>query len=432
MAYRCENDSHWTMRFVSAGCEDLTGYPPEALIDNAELSFADLVWPEDDATLEINDEVGRDMPFTTVYRITTASGSIKWVSERGVAVPGPDGTLLLEGIIVDVTREHEAEVAREAAAAEWRHTFDAMGDSVSVFDREGRLLRCNRATAELLGLPFEALVGRRCYEVFHGTSTYHEHCPQRRSLVSRHAETSVIEQDGRWLRITFDPELDEAGEVCGGIHVLSDVTDLVQAERQSRESAIRLGMVTEGVIAALSRSVEARDPYTSGHERRVSELATAIARELGLDEDGLRCVRIAGLLHDIGKIGVPAEILSKPSHLSKVEFALIAGHSRAAYDILSEIEFSCPIADVVLQHHERLDGSGYPRGLSGEAILLEARILAVADVVEAMVSHRPYRPAFSEEAAFAEIEGGAGSLYDAGVCAAVVRLFREKAFEFSA
>ena len=220
---------------------------------------------------------------------------------------------MLEGIIVDVTREREAEVVREAAAAEWRRTFDAMGDSVSLFDRDGRLLRCNRATADLIGLPFDGLlVGRHCYEVFHGARDYHEHCPQRRSFVSGLAETSVLLQDGRWLRFTFDPELDEAGEVCGGIHVLSDVTDLVEAEQQASESAAKLEVVTEGVIAALSRSVETRDPYTSGHERRVSELASAIAQELGLDEDGLRCVRIAGLLHDIGKIAVPTEILSKP------------------------------------------------------------------------------------------------------------------------
>ena len=218
----------------------------------------------------------------------------------------------------------------------------------------------------------------------------------------------MLEQDGRWLRVTFDPELDAAGDVSGGIHVLTDVTDLVQAEQEARESAARLGTVTEGVIVALSRSVEARDPYTSGHERRVAELATAIARELGLDEDGLRCVRIAGLLHDVGKIGVPAEILSKPSRLSEMEFALIKGHPLAAYDILREIEFSCPIADVVLQHHERLDGSGYPQGLSGGEIRLEAQILAVADVVEAMVSHRPYRPALEEAAAIAEIQEGSG------------------------
>jgi PAS domain S-box-containing protein len=431
MAYRCENDPQWTMRFVSAGCEELTGYAPEALIDNAQIAFADIIWPEDDASPQVRAAIGRQDPFANVYRITTASGGMKWVSERGVAVVGANGEVRLEGIIVDVTREREAEAELESAAAEWRHTFDAMRDSVAVFDGEGRILRCNRATADLIGLPFDGLVGRHCYEVFHGTRHYHEHCPQQRSFISRLAETSVFEQDGRWLRVSFSPELDDAGEVSGGIHVQSDVTELVRAEHAARESAARLGTVTEGVIVALSRSVEARDPYTSGHERRVSELATAVAGELGLDEDGLRCVRVAGLLHDVGKIGVPAEILSKPSPLSEMEFALIKDHPRAAYDILVEIEFSCPIADVVLQHHERLDGSGYPQGLRDGEIRLEARILAVADVLEAMVSHRPYRPALSEQAAIAEIEGGAGSLYDPDVCSAVVRLLREKGFVFS-
>ncbi len=181
----------------------------------------------------------------------------------------------------------------------------------------------------------------------------------------------------------------------------------------------------------MGHMVEARDPYTAGHEKRVSELSMAIAQRLGLDEDCLRRLRVAGALHDVGKIVVPAEILAKPGRLSETEFELIKAHPQAAYDMLQSIDFDFPLAEIVVQHHERLDGSGYPRGLRGEEILPEARILAVADVVEAMISHRPYRPALPLDAAMAELEGGAGSRYDADACEAAVALFREHRFEFS-
>ena len=198
MAYRCVNDRDWTMQFVSAGCEALTGYADEALLDNAALSFFDLMHPDDAARerRETETAMARDEPWTTTYRITTASGELKWVRERGIAVDAGDGVRVLEGFIQDVTDQHEAEARLEAASAEWRRTFDAMRDSVAVFDREGRLLRCNRATADLTGRTFEDLIGRPCYEVFHGTDGYHEACPQQLALVSGHAETSLLQQGG--------------------------------------------------------------------------------------------------------------------------------------------------------------------------------------------------------------------------------------------
>jgi PAS domain S-box-containing protein len=210
-----------------------------------------------------------------------------------------------------------------------------------------------------------------------------------------------------------------------------DVTARRQAEQQLREALARQRLTTTGMIVALSRSVEVRDPYTAGHQRRVSELGVAIARELELDADCLRHVEVAGLLHDVGKIVIPAEILSRPGRLSQMEFALIKGHSQAAYDILESIDFDFPLAEIVVQHHERLDGSGYPAGLAGDAILLEARILAVADVIEAMANHRPYRAALPLEEALAEIEAGAGTRFDGDVCAAALRLFRDQGFTFT-
>ena len=184
-------------------------------------------------------------------------------------------------------------------------------------------------------------------------------------------------------------------------------------------------MQTLAVITTLS---EMRDPYTAGHERRVAEIAVAIGAELGFDASRQEGLRVAGHLHDIGKMTIPAEILSKPGKLSAIEFQLIQGHAQAGHDVLKGVEFPWPVAEVALQHHERIDGSGYPQRLKGEAILLEARIMAVADVVEAMSSHRPYRVGRGIEAALQEIERGRGSVYDTDVADACLKLFREKGY----
>jgi putative nucleotidyltransferase with HDIG domain len=208
-----------------------------------------------------------------------------------------------------------------------------------------------------------------------------------------------------------------------GTHL--DISARKEAELALRESLGAQEAVTAGVIEALVRSVEARDPFTAGHQRRVSELVVAMARRLGLDEERVEGLRVAGLLHDVGKITIPAEILSKPGRLTAMEFELIKGHAAAGHEILKAIPFPWEIAEMTLQHHEREDGSGYPAGLKGEAILPEARLLAVADVVEAMASHRPYRPAPGIEAALAEIREGAGTRYDAAVVAACEQAFAE-------
>ena len=176
--------------------------------------------------------------------------------------------------------------------------------------------------------------------------------------------------------------------------------------------------------------VETRDPFTSGHQKKVADLAYAIAQEMDLSSDTMEGIRIAGVIHDIGKISVPAEILCKPAKLSVIESNIVRAHSQTGYDILKEIEFPWPICKMVLQHHERLDGSGYPHGIEGNQILLEAQIIAVADVVEAITFHRPYRPALGIDVALEEIEKNKGILYDARVAEACVKLFREKRFSF--
>jgi PAS domain S-box-containing protein/putative nucleotidyltransferase with HDIG domain len=434
MAFRCANDADWTMEFVSAGCEDLTGYAPEALIGSAEAAFGDLIVPDHRRRVAgtVAGAVEADDSWTENYAIVTATGEEKWVWERGVAVRGPDGEVqALEGLITDVTALHDAEVKLDAAASEWRQTFDAMSDSVTLLDDEGRILRCNAATLTRTGRGYADVLGRRCYEVFDHASTFHPDCPQRCSRLSGRSETTLIDQGDGCLRVSFQPLFDLAGAASGGVHVITDVSDIRQVERDLVVSLEAQRAITDGVIAALARTVEARDPYTAGHQRRVAELAAAIARHQGLGDDFVRGLSVAAMLHDVGKIVVPSEILSKPGRLSASEFALIKGHAEAGYEILKTISFSWPIADIAVQHHERLDGSGYPAGLTAAQILPEASILAVADVVEAMISHRPYRPALPLDAAMAELEEGAGSRYDAAACSAAMALFREQGFTFA-
>lgn len=202
----------------------------------------------------------------------------------------------------------------------------------------------------------------------------------------------------------------------------------IELERKKAEE--RLKKTMDATIQTVSRIVEAKDPYTAGHQQRVSQLARTIAKELTLSPDKVEGIRIASLIHDIGKIGVPTEILSKTITLSDIEFSLIKEHSQIGSDILKSIDFSYPVAQIVLQHHEKIDGSGYPRGLKGDVILLEAKIICVADVVEAMSSHRPYRPALGIDAALEEISKNKGILYDTKVVDVCLKLIRENDFNF--
>jgi HD-GYP domain-containing protein (c-di-GMP phosphodiesterase class II) len=228
----------------------------------------------------------------------------------------------------------------------------------------------------------------------------------------------------------FPQEISLTAMAKGGL--ICVVREITERKRAAEELQRTLGSLRKAVgttIQVMVSAVEVRDPYTAGHQIRATDLARAIATEMELSQDTIEAIRMAGPIHDIGKLSIPAEILSKPTKLTNLEFSLIKEHARTGYEMLKDVESPWPLAQIVYQHHERMDGSGYPRNLKGDEILMEARIMAVADVVEAMASHRPYRPAIGIEAALKEIEKNKGTLYDNAAADACLRLFREKGFQ---
>lgn len=241
-------------------------------------------------------------------------------------------------------------------------------------------------------------------------------------------ETRLLKKDGStiWIRANIWSIRDDNNNILHYEGIVEDISDRIQKEESLKTSAEKLKNAMLGTINVVATIVEQRDPYTAGHQYSVSELASAISKEMGLTNNQIEGVRIAGLIHDVGKIAIPAEILSKPVKLSKIERSMVEFHPQAGYDMLKGIEFPWPILEAILQHHERINGSGYPLKLKGDEIIIYARILSIADVVEAMSSHRPYRPSLGIDAALDEIEKNKGILYDEKVVNACLNLFRKK------
>lgn len=307
--------------------------------------------------------------------------------------------------------------------------LDISPDAVYLHDKQGKCLYANEAAAGLGDITrgvsgearqqnkagmFSALDALRIAEI-----------TQRGEMTF---EVAQVRPDGSAGMIEVHSRVIMPGSKKLIISSARDVTERRKIEEELRHSSEKLRKAMEGTIQSMALTSETRDPYTAGHQNRVSKLACAIAREMGLPEDKIEGIRVSGTLHDIGKIFVPAEILSKPGKLRPNEINLLKDHADVGYELLKNIEFPWPVAEIVYQHHERLDGSGYPRGLKGEEISMEARIMAVADVVEAMASHRPYRPAFSVEKALLEILQKKGVLYDAQVVDACLSLFNERQY----
>lgn len=477
-----------------AACVTVTGYTAEEFAANPNL-WIEIVAPEDRDAVTQNAQLilqGTDVP-PLEHRILRKDGEMRWVSDTIIMFRDSDGKLLsYDGVIKDITERKQA----EAALLRLNRTLRALsaGNHALVHGSDEKSLLQSMCQAVTEGGFVMAWVGYAMHDekknvapmAVSGTGTDYvgtlditwddqplgrgptgsairsgqtqicndiAHDPRMepwRGNAAQHGFASsialpLLEGDAIIGSMTiyaaetdaFGPDqvalLEEmASDLAFGIVSLRTRHERDQAVRERQLYAERLHASLEDALQAIATTVEMRDPYTAGHQRRVADLAVAIARELGLPEEQAHGIRLAGIVHDLGKIRIPAEILSKPGALNDIEYSLIKFHPQAGYDILKGIDFPWPIAQAVRQHHERLDGSGYPQGLKGDAIMLEARILAVADVVEAMTSHRPYRAGLGVEAALGEIRKNQGRFYDSEVVDACLRLFGEKEYRFPA
>jgi PAS domain S-box-containing protein len=354
----------------------------------------------------------------------------------------PATRALIQEIAADVSfaldnfqREAARKLAEQALRQSEEH-YRAMLDQnvAAVFTIEdGKVSYANRRTAEILAYTVDELPSKAMFDLIVEPDRARIAEAMRRLLSggqeSVELDFGVLRKDGGVVDMGARVIL---ATVQGRKVILGMAQDIGESKRAQAEIdryVERLEHAMESTLQAVSSMVELRDPYTAGHERRVGELAAAIGTEMGLPESTVKGLRLAGYVHDLGKISVPAEILSKPTRLAPMEYDLIKNHPQSGFDVLKNVDFPWPVAQVILQHHERLDGSGYPQQLKGDEILLEARVMAVADVVEAMFSHRPYRPGMGLDAALAEVETNSGRFYDARAVAACLRLFRDKGYK---
>ena len=399
-----------------------------------------------------------DGPATWVHRAAQEGGHFRakhrrsngtpFAVELRVAAVGLDGESALLVSVRDISEFTGAQQALRAAAdiAEWEREHQELRESRRWLSESQRVARLGHYFIDIENGQWD---GSESFHDVMGTSsaelrTFASYLdfvhPSDRERVAHHygrrdsevhesfdAEYRIIRpNDGveLWVHGVGNVEYHDCGHPVAIFGIVQDITERkrLQAKMQSMVNA---------VIDVVDNVSEMRDPYTAGHQRRVAELAAAIAREMGMSEGEIADIHVAGLMHDIGKMSIPAEIPSKPTALSAIEFNLIKGHVQAGYSIISSAQMHDPIAELVYQHHERCDGSGYPRGLTADQLLMGSKVLMVADVVEAMMSHRPYRASLGQDAALAEIEQGTGRLYDSAVADSCLRIFREQGFSLS-
>jgi len=425
--------------FFDQKIEEMTGYPRKDF-ESRQRKWTELVFEEDFEAVKqaFVHALKTDKSYVREYRIRNRENNLLWIQERSQIVCDKIGKVqYVSGIFFDITSRKQTEEALQEGERFLSSVFASILDGISVIDLNFNIVQVN-STMEKWYKHALPLVGEKCYEAQHGRSEPCQPCPAYRTMLTGEPHFQTIPRkgvDGRsvgWADVHAFPWLSKTtGKMKGVIQYIRDITYRVEAEHIVEESLKNLQKALNGTVKALANTLESKDPYTAGHQRRVVQLACALAQELGESPHYIEGMRVMGFLHDLGKIAVPGEILSKPSKLSEYEFNLIKIHPQAGYNILKAIDFPWPVALAVLQHHERLDGSGYPHGLFGHDIIMEAKILAVADVVEAIASHRPYRPALGLDHAMAEISRNQAVLYDPTVVQACLRLLSEQRFTFS-
>ena len=421
----------------------LREYREAVALDSPRIVILDLGLPDGDIS-EAVIELRKSRPFPILVVTgngdesaavaTIKAGALDYIvksTQTFIEMPHSIERALREWDLLQAGRS--AEIALAKSEEKYRNLVESVSDFIYAIDAGGAFSYVSPVVRTILGYEPEELVGRPFIEfvVKADQPEIAEKFLALRAGDLKYSEYRVTAKQGeiRWVRSQTNP-IFEGGAFAGARGVIVDITESKRTADKLRDTLSDLCDALGGIIRVLSVTSEKRDPYTAGHQRRVADLAQAIGRDMGLAPDRVEGVRMGGIIHDIGKISVPSEILSKPTRLTEIEYEIIKSHPQVGHDILSDIAFSWPLAEMVFQHHERMNGSGYPQGLKGDDILLEARILAVSDVVEAMASHRPYRPALGIAAALEELEKNRGILYDPDAVAHCLTLFREKGFAF--
>lgn len=326
---------------------------------------------------------------------------------------------------------HNSEVSKlESMHKDWGEIIDAIRDPIFMHDKEFRIIRANRAYASKAGMDTPQIIGKPYWQVFPRQDgplpRAHE---AMQSPTPEESRQKYQLANGEVYNIRSFVMTDERNNYLYSVHIMEELKDTAPIECSSIRE--KLHTTFSNTVQAIATAAEARDPYTAGHQRRVADFATVIGKELGLSGHQLEGIHLASLVHDIGKLHVPTELLTKPRQLEHAEYELVKSHAGVGNMILSSIDFPWPIAEMVHQHHERLDGSGYPNGLKGDGILLEAQVIGIADVIEAIVAHRPYHPARDISVAIKEITMHRGSKFHSDLVDTCLHLLQEQHYEFT-
>ena len=368
--------------------------------------------------------------------------SFEWIDRNGSKRLGEIHATLMkvnghsDGILAvlwDITEREKIAAALRESEKNLKAYLESAPDGVFTCDLKGTFLYGNKKAEELIGYSREELIDRSFLHLNILPPKYLAKAAELLALCAIGRPTGpdefeLITKNGNrvWVEISTTPMKEQGNKTALGF--VRDISERKQTEEKLKQSFEKLQKTVDGTINTIAMIAEKRDPYTAGHQRRVAKLASAIAVEMCLPEGQVETIRVAGALHDIGKVEVPTEILCKTDKLSEIEFSLVKTHPEVGHEILKTLELPWAICPIVLQHHERMDGSGYPGGISGQDISLGARVLAVADVVEALSSHRPYRPSLGIDKALEEVSQNRGTLYDAHVVDACLRLINEKGY----
>jgi PAS domain S-box-containing protein/putative nucleotidyltransferase with HDIG domain len=419
--------------YINPAFEKITGYTSKEVCSR-EFNFFNLIHPDGRkliADRKTAREETKQLPSLYEFRLISKDRSVKHVEVNSVPLSSKKGRVL--GILRDITGRRRAEKAFKESDERYRSLVERANEGIAII-QEGLIKYVNPFLEEMSGYRAEELIDTP-FSRYIATDELSKIVDIYRRRMAREqivqtCESIVKRKDGQRIFVEFSGGIITHQGKPADLVIIRDITKRKKSEDELNRTLEMLRKAMGATIQALNLTVEMRDPYTAGHQRRVADLARSIAKEMGISQEKIDAIRMAASIHDIGKIAIPSEILSKPGRINENEFSLIKTHPQVGYDILKTIEFPWPVAQIVRQHHERMDGSGYPQGLSGKDILIEARIISVADVIEAMNSHRPYRTALRIEEALEEISQKRGVLYDPDVVDACVRLFKRERFKF--